>query len=320
MLARRPPIGNASLRFAAGAVTTQGAALSRGRFLCVAAKKARLSSDPTGAELWRRNNAGIPPDLSGQLEAARTGSYMSRSALAVHLAKRWKAEQVHAQKKEAHVVATFALRVEGVDLALLRASIWPEGPDSVKTALFFALQSDPAIPLALAAYPLVDYAGRALTSEDIGVERVLGAAALPGLCQWIVDEEAWRRIDESTYVGDVHWVQARSAVEAIAKGEITPEDDAYAAAQHAFQGLAMEYAAMEDVDAESTALALSGGRLVGVHWMHDTSKEALRAAAGCTASYEFDTSSVRHIDLDDKLEDHLEGAAPHPAEGHPGRW
>jgi len=28
---------------------------------------------------------------------------------------------------------------------------------------------------------------------------------------------------------------------------------------------------------------------LGIHWLHDKSEEAVRAAAGCTASYEFDT-------------------------------
>ena len=35
-------------------------------------------------------------------------------------------------------------------------------------------------------------------------------------------------------------------------------------------------------------MEVNGGRLVGIHWQHDTRPEALRAAAGCTASYEFD--------------------------------
>ena len=85
---------------------------------------------------------------------------------------------------------------------------------------------------------------------------------------------------------------------------------------------------------------------LGIHWLHDKSEEAVRAAAGCTASYEFDTPlalssfcldgesgtvhgapnlrlptppQVRHIDLDDELSDHIE-PTPHPAEGFPGRW
>ena len=34
------------------------------------------------------------------------------------------------------------------------------------------------------------------------------------------------------------------------------------------------------------------------------SAQAMRDAAGCTASYEFDTEAVKHIDLDDQLKDH----------------
>ena len=33
------------------------------------------------------------------------------------------------------------------------------------------------------------------------------------------------------------------------------------------------YAALADVDAESSAMAVAGGRLVGIHWMHDTRDE-----------------------------------------------
>ena len=55
-----------------------------------------------------------------------------------------------------------------------------------KTALLFSLQCDPAVPLALAAYPLVEHARAVLTSDAVGVERILGIAALPGLCQWMV--------------------------------------------------------------------------------------------------------------------------------------
>ena len=36
---------------------------------------------------------------------------------------------------------------------------------------------------------------------------------------------------------------------------------------------AHRYAALADVDAESSAMAVAGGRLVGIHWMHDTRDE-----------------------------------------------
>ena len=67
-----------------------------------------------------------------RMQAARRGSYESRSALATALSKRWTVEQVSAQKmqtpaegqKETHVMAAYALRVEGVDLGLMRAAMW----------------------------------------------------------------------------------------------------------------------------------------------------------------------------------------------------
>ena len=113
-------------------VSMAASASTRGqRMLCIAAKKAKLHQDPSGAELWRRGQhaVGILPELSMKLEAARNGTYESRSALAVHLAQRWTVETVQAQQTDTSVVATYALRVDGADLALVRASIWPEGPD-----------------------------------------------------------------------------------------------------------------------------------------------------------------------------------------------
>jgi hypothetical protein len=69
-----------------------------------------------------------------------------------------------------------------VDLGLLRATVWPEGPDGFKTAILHTVQCNPALPLGLAAYPLVSHARATLTAKAIGVERVMGIATLPGLC------------------------------------------------------------------------------------------------------------------------------------------
>ena len=287
----------------------RSAAARRG--MCDAARRLAFRD---GAELWRKSQDGIiGPELFTKLEAARQGNQEVRSALAVALAKRWSVDQVAAKKQDDSVVSTYALRVkqhdgdEQISVGLLRAAIWPEGPDGIKTALLFSLQNDPALPLGLAAYPLIEHARKLLSSESIGVERILGVAALPGLCQWISDERAWERIEEKAdEEGGEQFslAQQRSAVEKVALYQQRPDDATYDAAKEAFKGLALEYAAMEDIEAESTAMALAGGRLVGVHWMHDKSEEALQAAAGCTASYEFDTEEVKHIDLDDKLADH----------------
>ena len=61
------------------------------------------------------------------------------------------------------------------------------------------------------------------------------------------------------------WRRAQEAVEGVARGEATLEagQDTFAAAKDSFKGLALEYASLEDVDAESTAMELAGGRLVG---------------------------------------------------------
>jgi hypothetical protein len=88
---------------------------------------ATLGRETDAADFWRRSQDGVVlPELSAQLEAARRGSYESRSALATALSKRWTVDQVSAQKmQESHVMAAYALRVEGVDLGLMRAAIWP---------------------------------------------------------------------------------------------------------------------------------------------------------------------------------------------------
>lgn len=307
---------------------------------------ARLhASDAVGADVifWRQVQLGrVLPELDAHLEAARAAlvkgkktsdgtanAYESRSALAVALAKRWSVDQVSADKKPDSVTATYALRVdEGVDIGFLKATIWPEGPDGFRTALLHSLHCDPAIPTCLAGYPLITKARETLVSEDIGVKRVLGIVPLPGLCQWLTEERSWERVDADATAWRTEaqpWALQREAVEAIARGqpragcEAPYDEQTLLAAQRPIEGMALEYAALEDVDSECTAMALAGGRLAGVHYLHDKSEASLRSAAGCTASFEFDTDEVRHIDLDDKLADHTEHT-PHPAEGSPGRW
>jgi hypothetical protein len=66
----------------------------------------------------------------------------------------------------------------------------------------------------------------------------MGIATLPGLCQWIVAEKVYERLDEA---------QQRTAVEKVATADPRPSDETYAAAKSGFQGLALEYAAMEDI-------------------------------------------------------------------------
>ena len=133
------------------------------------------------------------------------------------------------------------------DLGLMRAAIWPQGPDG----LLFSLQNDPALPLGLAALPLVHRAKQTQTSDDIGVQRVMGIAALPGLCQWMADELAWERILPQSHGPCPSQREQRDAVQAIAHGRFDGADDAaFAAARGPLEGLALEYAAMADMDAE----------------------------------------------------------------------
>ena len=148
----------------------------------------RLAADPSVTEFWKKLQGGS--EFASRLEEARKGSQAERAALAVDLASRWTVEQVAATKQENNVGSTFSLRVDGATVGLLRTASWPKGPDGIKTAVLHALHCDPAMPLALAAYPLIEHARTTLTHESIGVERIMGIAALPGRCQWIVEENA----------------------------------------------------------------------------------------------------------------------------------
>ena len=90
----------------------------------VQAPNGRFAESALGAESSLRR-CGRPMPEPAQLvwtQAARRGSYESRSALATALSKRWTVDQVSAQKmQESHVMAAYALRVDGVDLGLPRA-------------------------------------------------------------------------------------------------------------------------------------------------------------------------------------------------------
>lgn len=287
----------------------------------------RVALDPTVAEFWKKMQTGTEStSFLEQLDEARNGTQEERAAFAVALAKRWDVVQTSAVKQENNVATTFALQVDGNWLGMIRASIWPEGKDGFKTAVLSGLHCDPALPLALAAYPLIQHARDALTQESVGVQRIMSIAALPGLCPWMVEERVWQEAD--SLVPDSSGIfsadEQRAAVEAVARGLPIAgrkgiDEYTYTAAEAAFKGYALTYAALEDVEEESTAMALAGGRLVGIHYRHDKTDEAMRASAGCTASYEFETELVKHIDLDDKIADHVQHT-PHPAEGFPGRW
>lgn len=217
----------------------------RRRLLCTAAAQ-RVATD----RFWQKLQAtglASTPQLASDLEAARSGTQDERAALAVALASRWTVQQVAATKQEKNVASVFALQVDGANVGLLRSSIWPAGPDGFTTAVLFGLHCDPALPLALASYPLIEHARKQLTDESIGAQRIMGIAALPGLCPWIAQEELWTRDGADFFVdGPVFSVdEQRAAVGAIARGVPLPGRDTldeytYAAAETAFKGMALE--------------------------------------------------------------------------------
>lgn len=111
----------------------------------------------------------------------------------------------------------------------------------------------------------------------------MAVAALSGLCQSVVEEESWSQIEDG---------EAAGAVKAVALGVPRPGHSVlgrgtFAAAQPAFESLALAYARRDDPDAETAAFTAAGGELSAVHWMHDTTEAAMRDRAGCTASFEF---------------------------------
>ena len=109
----------------------------------------------------------------------------------------------------------------GVPLAFFERPARPRlEPDAFGFGFALAFGLELALPLALAGYPLIVKAFQTLTSDDIGVKRVMGIVPLPGLCQWLTNERSWERVNENAT--DWHdeaysWQAQRSAVEAHAR-------------------------------------------------------------------------------------------------------
>ena len=61
----------------------------------------------------------------------------------------------------------------------------------------------------------------------------------------------------------------------------------FSAAQKAFEALATAYARRDKPESECLAYLEAGADLAAVHWLHDTSQEAVRDRAGVSASLEF---------------------------------
>jgi len=141
-----------------------------------------------------------PPELAARLAAAVGQSVTARSELATSLSSSWRAEPVgEAAALQGGAGAgkafAFALRSgevgrnggpDAAEVGMLRAALWhADRAGDVSTAMLFAPQCHPALPLSIAALPLID-AARA-TLHQHGAERVAAVAALPGLCEWVVE-------------------------------------------------------------------------------------------------------------------------------------
>ena len=251
-----------------------------------ARRLARPLSRPLCSSVWSRQ-PNVPSELAAKLEAAVGQSLAVRSDLATSLAASWRVEPIGEPapfQDGAGKAWAFTLRMgEGTDLGLLRAAHWhADRAGDVATAMLFAPQCHPALPLSVAAVPLIDAACAAMREQ--GAERITAVAALPGLCDWVCETRAW----ESEAMTE----EQSGAVEAVARGEPRPGHSVlgvgtFKAAQAAFQPLALAYASRDHPDAECSAFRAAGATLMGVHWMHSTTPDALRDSAGCTASFEF---------------------------------
>ena len=102
---------------------------------------------------------------AARLEAARSASLADRSSLAAELSGRWIVATGDPQQTEsAGDSFGFALRVDEVNLGVLRAALFPAPPKQrmdeghLRTALVFGASCHPGLPLSLAAKPLVEVA------------------------------------------------------------------------------------------------------------------------------------------------------------------
>ncbi len=222
-----------------------------------------------------RRNLG---SWTSRFEAARSSTQAVRLALGKELAATgaWKLEQDDAESRamesEASAAAgsqfTFVLQVENTAVAIMRAALMPTGQDTNKYyGLLIGTQCDPALALASVGEPLIQAATRQLAAH--GAERVLAVAPLPGLCAWVVEQQAWNKLDSTTpgFSDD-----QPGAVEAVARGVPRPGHSVlgigtFKAARPAFERFALEYAkaTLSDADSEAAMFASSGAEVVGVN-------------------------------------------------------
>ena len=145
---------------------------------------ARQSLSRPLSRAWSRRQHGggwrvAPPELAARLAAAVGQGVAARSELAASLSSSWRAEPVgEAAPLQGGAGAgkafAFALRSGGdagggggggeaaadaAEVGMLRAALWhADRAGDVSTAMLFAPQCHPALPLSIAALPLIDAA------------------------------------------------------------------------------------------------------------------------------------------------------------------
>ena len=226
-----------------------------------------------------------------KFESARGTSLASRRALGAEVEGSFKIEldEQEARALEAEAGSesgsniTYVLSVENTAVGILRAALMPSGGDV--TGLLIGAQVDPALSLSTIGKPLIHAACDELRRR--GAVRVMAVAPLPGLCSWIVTEEAWKRPELDA--------DAAGAVEAIAKG--IPRKGHSVLGQGTFKAgmasismLALEYAdafLRHDADSEVAMFLEEGAELARTNYMHAQDPESLRDCVGCTVALNF---------------------------------
>jgi hypothetical protein len=177
----------------------------------------------------------------------------------------------------------FALSVEGTAVGFMRAALM-----NATAGLLIGTQCHSALSMSSVGSPLIHAARNELAAR--GAKSLMALAPLHGLCEWIVTEKAWERLEKMPGFEP----DQLSAVEAVAKGAPRPgqsvlDAETFKAAEPAFKYLATEFSArlMGDADSEVAMFGAAGAHVIGINWMHATDETALRDCAGCTATMHF---------------------------------
>ena len=172
-----------------------------------------------------------------KFDTARGASLEVRQALGVQLEDVWVLHQDghEAEAMQAEAGATdgsqiaFALSVEGTAVGFMRAALM-----NATAGLLIGTQCHSALSMSSVGSPLIHAARNELAAR--GAKSLMALAPLHGLCEWIVTEKAWERLEKMPGFEP----DQLSAVEAVAKGAPRPgqsvlDAETFKAAEPAFK-------------------------------------------------------------------------------------